>query len=269
MAKIRIDDQLELAYEESGAGRPIVFLHGVWMSARFFHRQLPALGQNHHAIALDLRGHGGSSHTPDGHTMASYAQDVHAFLKAKNLNDAVLVGWSMGCMVVWDYFKQFGGDNIAAAILVEQTPADFKWPDWELGLFDLPMLIHLMSEVQTDREKVFRDFVPMMFKEPPAQADIDWMVAENMRIPASIASAVLFDQTVQDYRPDVSKVSVPSLVISGGAENKLLPTEAIRFVHDNISGSQFSLYEDSSHCPFLEETERFNAEIDAFVHSLT
>jgi len=98
MAMIRIDDQLELAYEESGTGRPIVFIHGVWMSARFFHKQVPALGRNHHAIALDLRGHGGSSHTPDGHTMATYAQDVRAFLKAKNLSDAVLVGWSMGCM---------------------------------------------------------------------------------------------------------------------------------------------------------------------------
>jgi len=126
----------------------------------------------------------------------------------------------------------------------------------------------MMSEVQTGREAIFRGFVPMMFKEPPAQADIDWMVAENMRIPASIASAVLFDQTVQDYRPDVSKVSVPSLVISRGAENKLLPTEAIRFVHENISGSKFSLYEDSSHCPFLEETERFNQEVDEFVRSL-
>ena len=69
---------------------------------------------------------------------------MRAFLKAKNLSDAVLVGWSMGCMVVWDYFKQFGGENIAGTILVEQTPADFKWPDWEHGLFDLPALIHMM-----------------------------------------------------------------------------------------------------------------------------
>ena len=88
----------------------------------------------------------------------------------------------------------------------------------------------------------------MMFKEPPAQDEIDWMVGENMRIPANIASAVLFVQTMQDYRAEVSKVSVPSLVISGDAENKLLPTEAIKFVHEKISGSRFSLYEDSSHC---------------------
>ncbi len=268
MPKIRITDQLELAYEESGAGRAIVFVHGLWMSSRFFHKQLPGLGQNHHAIALDLRGHGGSSHTHDGHTMATYALDVHAFLKARDLHEAVLVGWSMGCMVVWDYFKQFGGDNVAGAIFVEQTPTDFKWPDWDQGLFDLPMLVHMMSEVQTGREEVFRGFVPMMFKTPPSAADVDWMVAENMRIPASIASAVLFDQSVQDYRADVAKVSVPSLVIAGGAENKLLSTEAVRFVHENTPGSRFSLYEDSNHCPFLEETERFNREVDQFVQSL-
>ena len=269
MAKIRIDDALELAYEENGTGRPIVFIHGVFMSARYFHKQLPELGQNHHAIALDLRGHGGSSHTPDGHTMATYARDVHAFLKAKDLQGAVLVGWSMGCMVVWDYFKQFGGENIAGTVLVDQTPSDFKWPDWEQGLFDLPTLIHLMSEIQTGREEVFRGFVPMMFKEPPAEEDIEWMVAENMRLPASIASAVLFDQTMQDYRADLAKVTVPTLIISGGAEGKLLPVEGLRFVHENIPGSSFSLYEDSSHCPFLEETERFNKEVADFVGGLS
>ena len=268
MATIRINDQLELSYEESGAGRPIIFIHGLWMSGRFFHRQLPDLGTKHHAIALDLRGHGGSTPTPDGHTMATYAADVRAFIKAKNLTGVVLAGWSMGAMVIWDYFKHFGDENVAATVVIDQTPADFKWPDWELGLFDLPALIHLMSEVQTGREQVYRDFIPMLFKSPPTPENLEWMVAENMRIPASIASAVLFDQSMQDYRADLAKVSVPTLVISGGAENKLLPLEAVKFVHENIPGSSFSVFEDSNHCPFLEQPERFNREIEAFVQTL-
>ena len=150
-------------------------------------------------------------------------------------------------MVIWDYFKQFGDENVAATVLVDQGPSDFKWPDWPLGLFDLPSLIHLMSEVQTGCEKVFRDFIPLLFREPPTAEDLEWMVAD---------------------RADVSKVSVPSLVISGGAENKLVPIEAVRFVHENIPGSRFSLYERSNHCPFLEESERFNREVEAFVRSL-
>ena len=177
---------------ENGQGRPIVFVHGVWMSGRYFHRQLPELGKNHHAIALDLRGHGGSTHTPDGRTMATYVEDLRAFLKAKGLTDVVLAGWSMGCMVVWDYFKQFGDENVAAAIFVDQSPSDFKWPDWDLGIFDLPDLVHTMSDAQTGREAVYRGFLPMLFKTPPTAEDMEWMVAENMRIPASIAGAVLF-----------------------------------------------------------------------------
>ena len=121
MAKICINEDLEMAYEESGAGngRPIIFIHGVWMSARFFHKQLPDLGTTNHTIALDLRGHGASSHVSEGHTMPTYAADVRAFIKAKGLKDVVLVGWSMGCMVIWDYFKQFGDEN------TELVPAVF------------------------------------------------------------------------------------------------------------------------------------------------
>ena len=173
--------------------------------------------------------------------MAVYAEDLRAFLKAKGLTDVVLAGWSMGCIVIWNYFKQFGDENVAAAIFVDQSPSDFKWPDWELGIFDLPTLVHLMSEAQTGRAKVYRDFIPMLFKTAPAAADIEWMVAENMRIPASIA---------------------------GGMADKMLPTESVKYVHQNIPGSRFSLYEDSNHCPFLEESERFNREVDAFVQAL-
>jgi len=268
MPTIRIDDELDLYYEEQGAGRTIVFVHGVWMSGRYFRRQLEMLSQNHHVIAIDLRGHGRSSHSQSGHTMATYAQDLHTFLKAKELEDVVLCGWSMGCMVVWEYFEQFGNDRVAATILIDQSPSDFKWPDWELGVFDLPSLVSLMSDVQTDREAVFRHFIPMLFKEPPAQEDFDWLLEECMRMPATIASAVMFDQTMQDYRTRVSAVNVPTLVMTGGCEGKLLPVESVKFVHDNIPGSQFSVYENSNHCPFLEETERFNQEVEKFVGAI-
>ena len=116
MPKILIDDHVELHYDESGTGRPIVFVHGVWMSGRYFHKQVPALGENHHAIAIDLRGHGQSSHAENSHTMVGYARDLHAFLEAKELKDVVLAGWSMGCIVIWDYFKLFANENVAHRI---------------------------------------------------------------------------------------------------------------------------------------------------------
>ena len=268
MPNINLNDNFNLHYIENGFGRPIIFVHGVWMSGKYFHKQVEELGQEFHAISIDLRGHGRSSHSNNGHTMGSYAKDLRAFIQAKNLKDVVLVGWSMGCMVIWDYFKQFGDIDVSATIFVDQSPSDFKWPDWELGVFDLSSLIAMMSDVQTNRDQVFKNFIPMLFNKTPPYDDMAWMLKESMLMPATIASAVLFDQAMQDYRKIVSKVNVPTLVISGGAEGKLLPIDSVKFVHEKIQGSHFSVYENTNHCPFLEETERFNNEVIQFVRSI-
>ena len=268
MPNINLNEKINLHYMENGSGRPIVFVHGVWMSGKYFHKQVKELGKDFHVISIDLRGHGRSSHSSHGHTMGSYARDLRAFMKEKNLVDVVLVGWSMGCMVIWDYFEQFGNTDVSATIFVDQSPSDFKWPDWELGVFDLSSLIAMMSDVQTDRDRVFKNFIPMLFNKPPSYEDLAWMLDESMLMPATIASAVLFAQTMQDYRNKLSKINVPTLVISGGAEGKLLPIDSVKFVHNKINGSQFTVYENSNHCPFLEETDRFNNDIIKFINSL-
>ncbi len=268
MSKLQLSRNLEIHYEEIGTGRPLLFIHGVWCSGRYFRKQLSELGKKYRVIAIDLRGHGESTHINDGHTMAVYAQDLCEFIEKKKLNDVVLSGWSMGCMVIWDYFKQFGNKNVSGTILIDQSPSDFKWPDWDCGVFDLQSLTNFMAEVQTDREKVFRNFISMLFSELPAEEDFEWMLQECMRIPATIASSVLFDQTMQDYRDSLYKVNVPTLVISGGIEGKLLPIESIKYVHENIRNSKFSIFENSNHCPFYEETERFNKEVELFVNSI-
>lgn len=268
MPYFNLDDTVQLYYEESGRGQPVIFIHGVWMSSRHFQRQMPYFGQRYHAIALDMRGHGRSSHVHSGHTMPAYAQDVHAFIKGRGLKEVVLAGWSMGCFVIWDYFKQFGDENIKATVLIDEGASDFKWPDWELGLFDLPTLIHLMTAIQTDRTNLLKGLIAMMFKEMPPEKDVEWLLEENMRLPESIASAVFFDQTMQDYRPDLAKVNVPTLIVFGGAEGKVVPVAAGEHLQQNIPNSKLLVFENSSHCPFLEEPDRFNQEVDQFIQSL-
>ena len=267
MAYFNIDDSTQLYYEEAGQGQPVIFIHGVWMSSRFFHKQMPYFGQRYQAIAVDLRGHGRSSSVHYGHTMGRYAQDIRALIQGKGLKDVVLVGWSMGCFVIWDYFRQFGAENIGATVLIDEGASDFKWPDWEYGLFDLPTVIHLMSEIQTNRATLLQGFIPMMFKEMPAEKDVQWMLEENQRLPESIASAILFDQTMQDYRPDLAGVNVPSLIVFGGDEKKLVPIAAGEHLQQNIPNSKLVIFENSSHCPFLEEADRFNQEVDQFIQS--
>ena len=91
-----------------GKGRPVVLIHGVCMSRRFFERNAGPLAERFRVINVDLRGHGESPASEGGHTVAQYAQDVKHLLDTLELEDAVLVGWSMGTFVIWDLVRQFG-----------------------------------------------------------------------------------------------------------------------------------------------------------------
>src|SRR5688572_3439851 len=215
MPHFRTSDGADLHYEERGSGSPIVFLHGVWMSGRFFEKQLAHFGKSRRAIALDFRAHGQSSRVHHGHTMCTYARDVREFIRGLGLRDVTLVGWSMGVFVLLDYFNQFGSENVRRAVFVEESTSDYKWPDWPIGFIDFAGLTQMMRDIQTDRAAVARGFIPMMFKEKLAPADEAWMFDEVTRMPESIASAVLFDQTVQDYRPALPKVNVPTRLFFG------------------------------------------------------
>jgi pimeloyl-ACP methyl ester carboxylesterase len=210
-----------------------------------------------------LRGHGRSSKIPYGHTVDVYAADVHAFIQGLGLEDVVLVGWSMGAMVIWSYFRQFSDESIKATVVVAQGPSDLKRDDWELG-FDFPALCHLMDEIQTDRAQLAKNFIPFMFKEPITETDVQWMFKEITSLPESIASAILFDQSVQDYRSVLPSVTVPTLLAFGGAD-KLVPMAAGTYLQDNMPDARLVVFKNSSHCPFLEEPERFNAEVDKFI----
>src|SRR5437867_9081379 len=108
MAEQRLANGVTLHVEAEGDGRPIVFVHGVMMSGRFFQRQLAHVPSSHRAVVPDLRGHGGSEKVLHGHTVSNYAVDLHQLFTARRIERPVLVGWSMGAMVVYEYLEAFG-----------------------------------------------------------------------------------------------------------------------------------------------------------------
>ena len=265
MPQFKLPDGAELHYQSEGQGQPLVFIHGVWMSSRFFKNQLSYFKDHCRVITLDLRGHGQSTHVHSGHTVANYARDVRAFMDGLELKDAILVGWSMGSFVIWDYFAQFGSKDVKAVVFVEETPSDYKWPDWDLGFADFDVLKSIMTDLQDpkSRKQFILDFISEMFKSPPAQNDVDWMLSEISRAPATIAASIIFDQTVQDYRPVISKVDVPALLIFGRDE-KLIPLAGAEYLMENLPDARLEIMENSGHCPFLEEPELFNQKIEQF-----
>ena len=267
VAFIEVEKDVQIYYEEQGQGRPIIFIHGVWMSSRFFSKQLSYFSQNYRTILVDLRSHGQSSHVHWGNTVSFYAKDLHAFIEQLGLKDVVLAGWSMGAFVVWEYLNQFGAENIHATVIIDELASDFKWPDFKIGAFDIETLTFFMREIQTNRQLFLEGFLASMFKEELTGDDAKWMLEEATKMPESIASAILFDQSVVDYRDFLSKISVPTLLCFG-REEKVIPVVAGEHLQRNIPQSELVIFEESCHCPFYEESDLFNRTVETFLKNI-
>lgn len=255
-------------YEEAGAGPPIVCLHGVMHSLRFYEAQLSGLSENHHVIAVDFRGHGRSEKTDLGHTVAQYARDIHAFLEGLALEDVVLVGWSMGALVSWDYVDQFGSDRIRGIVDIDMEASRFQWADYEYGLTDLEGLMETLDAAQNDPMSLIERMTEQVFKDPSAETKT-LQFDEISRTPPPIRSAILFDTLTRDYRDVIRELPVPMVVCAGADEETTRGTvEAVRNVVDLAPDSRFELFEDSGHGPQFEEPERFNRVVEEFVNSL-
>ena len=203
-----LPDGARLAYDDSGKGRPVVLLHGVCMSRRFFERNTGPLAERFRVINVDLRGHGDSPASEGGHTVAQYAQDVKHLLDTLELDGAVLVGWSMGTFVIWDLVRQFGSAGIAGHVNVSQGPTDLSKDGWELGIFPLEELFGALAAAQSDFRAFMDHFVPEMFKyEPTAEATGSAARRRSLRIGANAGTCILLDQSLQDYRESSSRAT--------------------------------------------------------------
>lgn len=251
---------------DRGQGRPVVFVHGLMCSGRFFARQVDRFADRYRVIVPDLRGHGESDKPSSGHTVAAYAQDMHALFGELGVERPVMVGWSMGSMIAYEYLKRHGGTSLLGLVIIDQPPSDFAWPDYEFGFFTPEVLDQTLEELQTNPGALIEMLAGLMLHEPAAD-DIEWMRAEMEKVPEAIAATILVSQTLKDYREFLPEIQVPSLV-AFGTDPKLSSPDAGAYIAQRIPGAKLELFEASSHAPFWEEPDRFNAVLGEFLESL-
>ena len=259
--QLRVND-VTFSVEVAGSGPPIVFIHGWTMSGRFFRRQIDGLSARFQVIVPDLRGHGASEKVLHGHTVPQYAADLHAILTELSVQRPVLVGWSMGAMVGYEYLRAYGRDAVAGMVIVDQPPSDYAWEGYEFGVFTMDALRETNEQLQLEQAVVVDEFTRLMLHKPDEEA-LRWMAAEILQVPPVIASTILLDQTLRDYRSFLPQIDVPSLVLFG-EDAKLTSPQAGVYIADLIPGSRLEIFAESSHCPFWEESDAFNAAVATF-----
>ncbi len=249
-----------------GNGPPLVLVHGWSMSGRFFRRQLPDLAASRQVIVPDLRGHGRSEKVLHGHTVPTYAADLTAILAGLGVERPVLVGWSMGAMVGYEFLRRNGPRSLSGIVIVDQPPSDFAWEGYEFGGFTLAALGEMCEQIQTDQAGLVAEFVQLMLHQPDSDT-VGWMTAEILQVPPAIAGAILVDQTLRDYRDFLPQIQVPALVLFG-EDDKLTSPRAGEYIAASIPQAKLRTFANSSHCPFWEEADGFNRAVSEFADGL-
>jgi non-heme chloroperoxidase len=256
-----------LHVRDRGEGRSIVFLHGVMCSGRFFDGQLDRLSSEYRVVVPDFRGHGESEKPLSGHTVPNYARDVRELFESIGVERPVLVGWSMGAMVAYEYLREFGQGEVAGLVIVDQPPADFAWGGgYEFGLFTPEVLLHSIEGIQMDLAGVAEAWAGLMLHDPTTGA-VAVFVEELTKVPPAIGTSILVDQTFRDYRSFLPQIQVPTLV-AFGADDKATNPAAGQWIAEAVPGARLRIFDHSSHCPFFEEPDAFNQSLEEFVRVL-
>jgi non-heme chloroperoxidase len=268
-------DGAMLNFIEAGSGTPLVLIPGWSQTAAMFRAQIDAFSANHRVIAVDMRGHGGSSKTSYGYRIARLALDVNELMEALELDNVTIAGHSMGCSVIWSYWDQFGGHRISKIILIDQAPTVVFWPDWTDeqkqvagALFDAKGLYDTAAGIAgADGAKVTEDVVRgLFFTKAYPKEKADFALAENLKFPRQHAARLLVDHCTQDWRDTIPRIDAPTLVVGGKAS--FFHPKSQEWIASQIAGARVEIFEEDEgggHFMFMENPEKFNRIVAEFL----
>ncbi|WP_314429344.1 alpha/beta hydrolase [Microbacterium lacticum] len=225
---------VEIFYTDQGPadGQPVVLIHGFPLNGESWDLQSRALLQaGYRVIAYDRRGFGASSKTASWSDYDTFAADLHALIEDLELEDAVLVGFSMGTGEIARYLSRYGAGRIAkVAFFGSLEPYLLITDDNPDGAGDQAFFDGTAAAVAKDRYAFltgfFRDFYNLddLLGERISQEAVDASVqVANLAGNAAIAAAPLTWPT--DFRGDIPSITVPTLIVHGTADN-ILPIDA-------------------------------------------
>jgi non-heme chloroperoxidase len=254
---------ISLRYERSGSGRPLVFVHGLMANHTFWDRQAP-LRKHFQTVRADLPGHGDSSKARGAYSIARFSDDVSHLVTALKLEGCVLIGSSMGGLVMQRTVPLLP-DRVAALVLVGTTARPVNASGHEHGLkpAEAEAFVQL---VEQDYKTFTRTLAARLFKDGRTDL-LAWAIQQLSKTPPHVAASALSAVFAADHRDAVEAITIPTLICHG-RHDAIFSYEAGEYLHEHITGSRLVAFDDSGHLPMLEESERFNSELEAFVKTL-
>ncbi|WP_135504183.1 alpha/beta fold hydrolase [Roseovarius aestuariivivens] len=251
-------------------GMPILFIHGWSQHHMCWAKQFEsALADSHRLVAVDLRGHGQSDTPKDAESYSHgdlWAEDINSIIKTLELERPVLVGWSYGGLVISDYLRRYGDEDISGINFVGAAVGiGPKWFGSHIGPGFLENAPPACSDDQVVALQAIQRFLHVCFEQPLDAKDMELAMGWNMLVQPFVRASLI--QREDDFTPELERLQKPSLVSFGDRDSIVLPKMAETIIA-HVPYGQSSEYKGVGHAPFCEDANRFNDELAAFSRSV-
>jgi pimeloyl-ACP methyl ester carboxylesterase len=262
---------IELYYEDHGSGSPVVLIHGWPLSGASWEKQTAALlAAGHRVITYDRRGFGRSSKTATGYHYDTFAADLEVVLQTLDLQHVDLVGFSMGTGEVTRYLGKYGSTRVRKAVLIGTLgPYLVKAPDNPEGV-DAKVFEDIKAAIRADRPSFLMEFLRNFYNYDVTGGKLvsERVLEDNWNVAAgasAIGTVACVDCWIEDFRKDVEKNDVPTLILHGDAD-RILPADATsRRQAKMIKHVTFVELPGGPHGVLWTHADRINAELVKFL----
>lgn len=264
---------VKLFYEDYGEGQPVILIHGWPLSHRMWEYQVSEIvNAGFRCIAYDRRGFGESDKPWSGYDYDTLASDLNQIITSLGLSDTILIGFSMGGGEVARYIGKYGTANIAKAGLISAVPPFMLKTDDNPEGLDKEVFKGFKNEIEKDRVaflagfgKKFYNYQEGSERISKEQLDYSWGIACQASAKATLDCIDAFGLT--DFREDLKKFDVPTLIVHGDAD-EIVPIElAGQKSHKLITDSQFEIINDAPHGLVITHKKEFNEILLEFLKS--
>jgi non-heme chloroperoxidase len=223
--------EISIHYEDVGSGQPVVLIHGFPLSGRSWEKQTAALlDAGYRVITYDRRGFGQSSQPSTGYDYDTFASDLDGLTTRLDLKDAVLVGFSMGTGEVTRYLSNYGSERVSKAVLIGVVPPFLLKTDDNPEGVDHRVFEEIVKAIRADRLAYLTSFFETFYnlddylgsRISEEVVRDSWNVAANASAVATVSAPPTW---VTDFRADLPKNDVPTLVLHGDAD-RILPIDS-------------------------------------------
>ncbi len=267
MSELKVSDGTRLFYNDWGTGAPVVLVHGWPLSGAMWEYQATFLvAQGLRVITYDRRGFGRSDQPAAGYDYDTLTGDLAALIDHLGVDNATLVGFSMGGGEVARYLARHNRGRVTQGVLISSvTPLLQKAPSYPEGV-DPQVFAEMQAKLLEDRPAFLATFAKQFYGvgvlSKPVSSDIlDWN--QQLALQASPIATLACERSfaTTDFRADLAAIRVPVTVIHGDAD-KTVPIDSTgRVAASMIQGARYVVYEGEPHGLFITAKERLNQDL--------